>query len=159
MHPWLSALALTLVAAPTLGGPIAYLEASCAQSLAEGQFTTCDQAVTFEISVAGTSDIMGLRLSAPSTHCSSVVYAAVKTDPAVPVEAQTQPLRAFDRGPDVVASTGPLAANEAEVLSLGRGWAVGTHEIRIMALGVIEDCNVGQLQSWGVNVEQVIIPE
>jgi hypothetical protein len=139
------AMVLALLSvAPAKAGPV-YLEATCTQSEQQGQLSTCDQHVTFEISVAGTSDIMGLRVEAPSGHCSRVGYGAVKYP--------------YRTGLDVVAQSGFLRPNESEVLNLGRGWAVGTHEIRIIAIGVVEDCNVGQLHSWGINVEQMVIPE
>lgn len=144
-QPIYLALAIGLLSAPpALCGPV-YLEATCTQSEQQGQLSTCDQHVTYEMSVAGTSDIMGLRVEAPSGHCARVGYGAVKYP--------------YRTGLDVVAQSGFLRPNDSEVLNLGRGWAAGTHEIRIIAIGVVEDCNTGQMHSWGINIDQTVIPE
>lgn len=159
-HP---AVLVVLFAAPAAAQAI-YLETVCGSSVLDGAKTYCDSGVTFDMAVGGTSDIMAVQLAAPASHCSPVSY-LLATPPPQPSSEPTlgavpaTPLQPIPFGGNVLGVTEVLQPGESEMLTLGRGWARGSHRLMVMVIGQVADCNVGEIHSWGVTVEPLIIPE
>ncbi len=137
-------LLLALSAPMALAGPQSAV-VTCQTSNRQGNLTDCSDHATVTLLSEAADLIYGMKLSAPPAHCSTVAYGVVKFP--------------YGTGADVIGMTGFLNAGQTETLILGRNWAPGTHELRIIATGVVGGCNAGALQSWGVNWEQVIVPE
>lgn len=146
--PMLRPLILTLAALtalPAAAQTSGYQAVTCSASGRQGAFTTCEGFAPLSLSVAAPGAIQGIRLTAPAAHCSGVAYSVVRAP--------------YATGADVLASSGILRAGQSETLTLGRDFTAGTHPLRLIALGVVEGCNAGQMHSWGVNWSFVIIPE
>lgn len=155
--------ALCLLSAPAFA-QATYLETTCAQSALWEGATTCDRGLTFTLTSDGEATIMGLYLTAPPTHCSRVSYVVAHPPPPPPTEPAiialpATPLQPVEYGVNYITRTRPLAPGQTELVTLGRGFSAGTHPVMVMVVGLIEDCNIGQIHSWGVTAEQVIIPE
>lgn len=138
----LTILAFTLPAAAQQAG---YAEVSCSSSSRQGALTSCDGYRAITMQSGGPGTIYGLRVTAPATHCSPVFYSVSRFPHAT--------------GNDIAGMSGILRAGESTWFELGRDFAAGTHELRISAVGAVEGCNTGQMSSWGVNWEFLIIPE
>lgn len=136
---------VVLSALPAAAQTSGYQAVTCSASSRQGVLTTCEGHAALSLSVAAPGAIQGLRLTAPAAHCSPVAYSVVRAP--------------YATGADVIASTGILRAGQSETLTLGRNFAAGNHPLRLIANGVVEGCNAGQMQSWGVNWQFVIIPE
>lgn len=149
---------------PTLAAADTYMETTCGVSQRWSGGVVCDQGVTYSFTSDGTATIMGLYLTAPVTHCSRVKYIVALPPPPPPTEpaviaVPATPLEPAEWGNGYLTQTGPLRPGETELVTLGRGFAAGRHEVMIMVYGLEEDCNVGQIHSWGVSAAHVIIPE
>lgn len=98
------------------------------------------------ISGAAAAVSYAVRISAPSAHCSPIKYILRRVSPA---------------GRDVVVGEtksgwyGFLQPGQSEDVDIGRSWGPGEHTILIAALGIVDGCNTGQMQSFGVNAELV----
>ena len=129
------------VAAQTQG----YQAVTCSAASRQGAVTTCTGHAVVTLSVGAPGAIQGIRLAAPAGHCSPVAYSVLRAP--------------YASGADVVASSGVLRAGQAQTLALGRDFTPGNHALRVIATGLVEGCNTGQMQSWGVNWQFVLIPE
>lgn len=155
--------AFSILAAPALAGPT-YLETTCATS---GMFTdgvTCDRGVLYDLVSDGSSTIYSLKLTAPSAHCSPVRYVVAWPPPPPPAPGTlyavpTTPLEPVPYGPNFLGETGVLGPGQSAVVDLGRGYPRGRNQLMIMVVGLVRDCNVGAIHSWGVNVDSLIVPE
>ena len=141
----LSLALATLTALPAAAQRSGHQAVTCAGSTRQGAFTTCEGHAAVTLSVAAPGAIQGIRLTAPAAHCSPVAYSVLRAP--------------YASGADVLASTGILRAGQSETLTLGRAFGAGHHPLRLIANGVVEGCNAGQMHSWGVNWDFVIIPE
>jgi hypothetical protein len=153
--------------APSLAQAI-YLETTCATSVRDGSQTYCDQGVTFDLVSGGTSDVIQLRLTAPATHCSPVSYLVAFPPPPPPgpddiaIAVPSTPLSPVIYGHNSLAMSGVLGPGESEMVAFfdeRRRFERGTHRLMVMVIGHVADCNVGQIQSWGVTVEQMLVPQ
>lgn len=144
LRPLILTLA-TLTALPAAAQTSGYQAVTCSASARQGAFTTCEGFAPVTLSVAAPGAIQGIRLTAPAAHCSGVAYAVMRAP--------------YATGADVIATSGILRAGQSETLNLGRDFGAGNHALRLIATGVVEGCNVGQMHSWGVDWHFVIIPE
>jgi hypothetical protein len=136
---------LALTALPAAAQTSGYQAVTCSASARQGAFTTCEGFAPVTLAVAAPGAIQGIRVAAPATHCSPVAYSVLRAP--------------YASGADVIASSGILRAGQSETLTLGRDFGAGGHPLRLIANGVVEGCNAGQMHSWGVNWTFVIIPE
>jgi len=88
----------------------------------------------------GPGAMVGLQLTAPTTHCSDVQYFVQRV--------------ATERG----ETTGRLAPGASEVLPLANDLPRGAHRYRIWAWGYVGGCMSDQFQSFGVIADPVIVP-
>jgi hypothetical protein len=100
------------------------------------------------LSGIGATTHFALRISAPTAHCSPIKYVVRRVSPP-----------GTDRlvGETKSGWYGFLQPGQSEDVDIGRDWGPGEHEVLIAALGVVEGCNTGQMNSFGVNVELVPI--
>lgn len=105
-----------------------HLETACGS---RGQL--CDNSVQFSFDVHSSADgsPFVLNLQAPRTHCSEVRYIV-------------------NSGSSKKSATRFLQPGQTGFLNLGV-LATGTQTINIKAEGRVGGCNVGILESWGVN--------
>lgn len=136
---------VALTALPAAAQTSGYQAVTCSASSRQGAFTTCEGFAPVTLSVPAPGAIQGIRLTAPAGHCAPISYAVVRAP--------------YATGADVIASSGILRAGQAETLTLGRDFGAGDHALRLIATGVVEGCNAGQMHSWGVDWHFVIIPE
>jgi hypothetical protein len=94
----------------------------------------CDRLIPVDFVSPGRGHELDLTLTAPATHCSTVTY--MVNDPATGTTLAMSPR---------------LAAGESFRLSLGSNWDAGPQVIDIGAVGYVDGCNVGEMQSWGVD--------
>lgn len=134
------AAALALLAGPALADRI---EAVCERSelINSGSATLCSTDAGFAFQSDGPEVEFFVTLTAPSTHCAPVIYSV------------WYPGENFSRG-----FTRPLRAGESENVAIGRGYGPGRAEIRISAIGLVEGCNTGQMQSWAADVSAAPVP-
>jgi hypothetical protein len=52
-----------------------------------------------------------------------------------------------------------LRAGESDFIYLGRDFPTGRYPFRITAIGYVEGCNTGRLQSWGVDYSFEVVPQ
>lgn len=138
---WIPSLAYMalLIAAGVIGfAPKAsaeYLSTTCTST---GQF--CNREVPFSFSSDGPGAQYAIRLQAPAGHCSAVRYILVSSNKRT------------------LGSTGFLNAGESNWVPVGNNLARGVHRVSILAEGTTGGCNVGRLQSWGVDASATLIP-
>lgn len=151
---------------PCLAFADTYLETTCSSSVQNGNEVYCDQGAIYQHDSDGTSTIYALRLTAPPTHCSPVKYVVAFPPPPPPdpgtviaYAVPTAPLTPYEGGDNHISRTGVLQPGESATVDIGRGYARGTTPLMIMVIGLIEDCNAGQLHNWGVSVAPIIVPE
>lgn len=118
-----------------------YLSTTCSRSrLTPSGTTDCNSKVRYKISVQNSTDRIALELTTPSAHCSRVKYIVAGVDVSF------------------LGQTGLLAAGESERLNVGDGIAPGIRSFDIWAEGEVAGCNVGAMQSWGVEARPVLLP-
>lgn len=105
-----------------------------------GGLTSCDAKVDIALTADGAIRNYELIVAAPATHCSSVVYQI--------------------SGPGMAnaVTTPNLTPGSSRRVFLTKDLPAGTHTYTIRALGVIGGCNVGAMNSWGVEVTPRIRP-
>lgn len=152
--------------APSLALADTYLETGCSTSVQNGGESYCDNGVSYFLDSDGSSTIYSLRVTAPPTHCSPVKYLVAFPPPPPPAPGEvvayavpSRPLDPVPYGHNNIGMTGVLRPGESAVVDLGRGYDRGTHELMIMVIGLVQDCNAGQIHSWGVSVAPMIVPE
>jgi hypothetical protein len=156
---------LGLMAAPLpAAAQSTYLETTCSASGLVAGGATCDRGVLYDLVSDGSSTIYSLRLTAPATHCSPVQYVVAWPPPPPPPEGTlyavpATPLQPFAGGTNYLGETGVLGPGQSGTVDLGRGYPRGPNQLMIMVIGPVQDCNVGAIHSWGVQVQPVIVPE
>jgi hypothetical protein len=145
------ALALLAFApAPALAGRT-YLSASCPASERYDDETTCSQPNGAQVNVSFTIDALGpptiywVRLAAPAEHCAKVKYLLYQQDSSGGF-ALIDATRFLDRG-------------ESETLVIRDMMPRGRQAFEIGAIGEVGGCNGGAMQSWGVWVEPMVVPQ
>lgn len=92
----------------------------------------CNTAIPYSFKVTEEANYR-VRLTAPRTHCSSVIYSIFA-------------------GNERIGNTIPLKPGQSDSMSLGklRGGEYAIHSILIKAIGVRGGCNKGHVYSWEV---------
>jgi hypothetical protein len=148
------------VAMPSGSGPVAtpvgptatpvqwaQVSGTCERSdrIPNTQWTTCatprDAIFTFRSD--GEPTMYGLKITAPSAHCSAVNYQVWSTSGPEHMYARTQEF---------------LNAGESELVQIGNEFPRGNVAVAIRVLGQVGGCNTGAMQGWGARVELVVIP-
>jgi hypothetical protein len=134
------AAALALFASPALAER---LEVLCEESalINNGTATLCAPFALYTFRSDGPEVEYFLTMRAPDSHCATVVYTVYD------FEGSAQ--RAFSN---------QLAPGQAENVVIGRGFPAGDARVWIGGMGIVGDCNVGQMHSWAVEVSAAPVP-
>jgi hypothetical protein len=95
----------------------------------------CDRRIVVDFISPGPGHDLEITVAAPASHCSTVSYFV------------NRPGTAF-----TYAMTDRLGPRDPVKLDLGNDWPAGRQQIDIGAVGHVDGCNAGALQSWGVDV-------
>lgn len=134
------AAALALFAGPALAER---LEVQCEQSelINNGTATLCAPFALYTFRSDGPEVEYFLTMRAPDSHCSKVVYTVYDFD-----------------GSERLNFSGQLSPGQTENVVIGRNFPAGDAKVWIAGMGVVGDCNVGQMHSWAVEVSAAPVP-
>ena len=151
LHVIIAATALAALSGiqPSAAGTPTQVSVQCASTdrtpdISPGvAYTTCFGDATYSFQSDGIPTAYGLKITAPSTHCSSVNYQVYAT---------------YDRNRLLGRTRNFLAAGQSEIVPIGNDYARGLQVVAIRALGITGGCNQGSMSGWGALVELVVIP-
>jgi hypothetical protein len=107
-----------------------YLATGCTSG---GQI--CAEKVQLNFTSVGAEQVYDVKLKTPESHCSAVRYTIYASDGSS------------------LGTTKFLQPKQAATLRIGSNFVAGPQSLMIGAEGTEGGCNVGQLESWGVNAK------
>jgi hypothetical protein len=144
IHSWGAEAVVEPAAAVASSSPVLLLETSlvttCDASLPFEVFpgvasVACDRRIAIDFVSPGPGHDLEITLAAPMTHCSTVTYFV------------NRPGSSFTYG-----MTDRLGPGTPAKIALGSDLPAGPQRLEIGVVGYVDGCNVGEIQSWGVDV-------